>query len=38
MSGGSIQGASTIYSYGMIIVGALMAINGAMMLRTPMPI
>ncbi|MDA4134031.1 MAG: hypothetical protein OK441_00485 [Thaumarchaeota archaeon] len=38
MSGGSIQGASSIYSYGMIIVGALMAINGAMMLRTPMPI
>jgi hypothetical protein len=38
MSGGSIQGASTIYSYAMVIVGALMAINGAMMLRTPMPI
>ena len=38
MSGGSIQGASTIYSYAMVVVGALMAINGAMMFRTPMPI
>lgn len=38
MSSGSIEGSSVIFSYGMVVVGALMAINGAMMLRTPMPI
>jgi hypothetical protein len=29
---------STIYSYGMIIVGAAMVVNGIMMSRNPMPI
>jgi hypothetical protein len=29
---------STIYSYGMVIVGAAMAVNGIMMSRNPMPI
>jgi hypothetical protein len=36
MSTGSIAGSSLIYSYGMVIVGALMAINGVMMLRSPL--
>ncbi len=38
MSGGGMMGAALIYGYGMIIVGVLMVINGAMMLRNPMPI
>ena len=38
MSTGSIVGSSVIYSYGMAIVGILMAANGASMLRSPMPI
>jgi hypothetical protein len=38
MSGGQMMGLSLIYGYGMIIVGLLMAINGVMMLRNPMPI
>jgi hypothetical protein len=38
MSTGSIVGSSVIYSYGMAIVGILMAINGVTMLRSPMPI
>jgi hypothetical protein len=38
MSGGAMMGASLVYGYGMIIVGILMVINGAMMLRNPMPI
>jgi hypothetical protein len=38
MSTGSIVGSSVIYSYGMVIVGILMAANGVSMLRSPMPI
>jgi hypothetical protein len=38
MSTESIVGSSLIYSYGMVIVGILMAINGVTMLRSPMPI
>lgn len=38
MSTGSIVGSSVIYSYGMVIVGILMAVNGVTMLRSPMPI
>jgi hypothetical protein len=38
MSTGSIVGSSVIYSYGMAIVGILMAINGITMLRSPVPI
>ena len=38
MSGGQMTGLSLIYGYGMIIVGLLMAINGLMMLRNPMPL
>ena len=38
MSTGSIVGSSVIYSYGMVIVGILMAANGVSMLRSPTPI
>jgi hypothetical protein len=38
MSTGSIVGSSVIYSYGMVIVGIIMAANGVSMLRSPVPI
>ncbi len=38
MSAGTIEGSSVIFSYGMVLVGALMAVDGVMMLRNPMPI
>lgn len=38
MSSGLAQGTSLIYGYGMVIVGILMAINGVLMLRSPMPV